>query len=1678
MMSEDIDGPLLLDEISNDTAMMNDHPFDSIEREIDPQCEIKHRKRSDFNFTSLWRKPRISRRKSKSRSGRKSHHDGLFDENNFDDSSPAVQKTTTKKGNYVKDRESFETTGSIPLSDFDEAKDIIPFLDFRGLSSRGVGVGVGDGVNGTVTTNSEASRILKESTILNPKMFITPTPTKRKDSRSRISEGRMSSERVNKDGSDDEVFKSISENNIFNESPTLPRESPKNKYETVDDVINPTTKEEEGREKDAIFGKENLSQNTLYSGDLYQDHGPILSSLSEDSVISDSIRGVRFLPFDKLLDADPTSSNWNHSNKDFVENDDDLWAAHDITMSNHSGEEVQQQTVEEVPNAEPASIAIEANVTSFSDRLKFYQSKTTSPPAQPVQHPSQHKKWDAHETNNLKLPTSSVQLSLDGGSISDHVDSAFDTFLNLCSPKNATLVETGLEEISEKPSDTAVTGHLIHTSTKAMPRNVGIKDGIFGVNNDICTNVEPKYSFSKSTNSRREDRQDLDLEREVDTTRAEQPSSVESPTKIDTNASYIASDSLKGERPSNDSSKILAGRRFRRSGNRFGGVVSRTLGSEAEGSAANKFREDEVHGEGEGDGIDSEQNLYTATTEIKDNTTVVAERASTESKNEPETNYLQAKSNTSKSELHSESNSFQSSGSIHQRANVFGVTLKKQGRYQGKVTSKTETLKTNDLVENEGSVEASDSILKTVNPSAMKELTTPVANEVPVESESKEIIHDLERSCKSSKNRKIDSMGSLANIDQECLEVCAGEKLETINADIQLFKNAEAELIAAPKVKANKIASLESQKKMANVDIVQNQSYKLGNNTWKRRGFEGRAASIDKKTSDDKEHVTNMRSNGSSALLGTDATSNPTPTINNNSLETNIVQNNASKFGSTSLKRRGIKARNISLESRISSDNRDSVINMESGATTRPSSIKETRRELGSSSAKNEDITDSAVGRKSLDSEEIDPDIQVSLNATKNLDCSESLRTSDVQQRASKFGVTLVKRRNFNVKLVAVNTGSTAAVVGSSGNIHGQSDMNQSAAAKPENVTVDKNVKEETNPEKIEEERTELGQPRVNSRSLSSVGYLGYRIKSKKFHSPSKQHDIEGVDSPNPKLHCILDPRVELVSPRKQSKSISISERMKMFERAKTSNYANPMQSRKDIIQKKALASNRREERDDIDHFSGESPKSIKSSGSLPSEDATVSTKRRSTISKTQPGDDDGLKILSESEILTSSIPTNNEYEDNDDVADYDRNNSRRMTLKKYSHMENNGTDIGFCKPKASKQLPPPSPRRRVGHSARRHFFENLGGASREKPHFSRPLVKQNEVVPTNATSPEELEEAPSPYSENLCETDGPPMFVTVEEDFMLKDNISTCLSASENRSVVCKPPDALLLSVSRKAMALMSSDDGKKVPKISLSSTLNTATTEVNDYDSKWRKQLSKTLIMHRYESKGTNEITTSQQYRRCLEKKATSEVIQKSQNQEISNMEKDITQEAEDNNNNSKAEIYRPKVSSSLKARHDIFQSKVGNKYNLEKRKEAHSANNTASELRKVSSALKARRNVFESKSMNPAERGKRFSFGESTVENKPRKSTISSRKSSLSFEDVMKARRSMDSARSSSGSYSSESVVRPSNLLKRVSTASAPSDPQSPLPYRRGFSSTSAALRSSSTGQEKKQQHLRCF
>ena len=105
-------------------------------------------------------------------------------------------------------------------------------------------------------------------------------------------------------------------------------------------------------------------------------------------------------------------------------------------------------------------------------------------------------------------------------------------------------------------------------------------------------------------------------------------------------------------------------------------------------------------------------------------------------------------------------------------------------------------------------------------------------------------------------------------------------------------------------------------------------------------------------------------------------------------------------------------------------------------------------------------------------------------------------------------------------------------------------------------------------------------------------------------------------------------------------------------------------------------------------------------------------------------------------------------------------------------------------------------------YSMRRKFFENLD-RKRMQASMSRPLDTQAEPIQAKNMSdvPEETQTVTDEPSHEDADL---PKFVEVEEDFMLRDNISTCLSASESRSVVCKP-DALLYSVSQKAIAMMS---------------------------------------------------------------------------------------------------------------------------------------------------------------------------------------------------------------------------------------------------------------------------------
>jgi len=300
----------------------------------------KYKKKNDFNFTSLWRKPKLGRRKTKG--------DGRG-QVTYDGSSDNGSSRTPRLGKYFKDRESFETAGSVPLSDFDEAKDTLPFLNFRtGFSNR-------EEEGNSIQSNN--SRVLKERTLLNPKMFLTGTPTKANDANRKVKSDHLVSGKSSKA----ETCDTFSNFDAFQ---NLSKEPSKPNVETED-----RTNEKEGEPPD-VSEKENFCQDTVYGADLYHDHGPILSSLSEDTLLSDSIRGERFLE-DNFNDIDP-SNNWNISRNDNTERERSGW---NFFASKSQTEENDDTTSSEVNEADQ----IETSVRSFSDRLKLFQSKANQP---------------------------------------------------------------------------------------------------------------------------------------------------------------------------------------------------------------------------------------------------------------------------------------------------------------------------------------------------------------------------------------------------------------------------------------------------------------------------------------------------------------------------------------------------------------------------------------------------------------------------------------------------------------------------------------------------------------------------------------------------------------------------------------------------------------------------------------------------------------------------------------------------------------------------------------------------------------------------------------------------------------------------------------------------------------------------------------------------------------------------------------------------------------------------------------------------------------------------------------------------------------------------------------------------------------------------------------------------
>ena len=91
----------------------------------------------------------------------------------------------------------------------------------------------------------------------------------------------------------------------------------KKKNQTLDE----TRKRHNEEDFDDLLDKENLVQDAIYCNGLYPDHGPILSSLSEDtSMYSDSVRGEQFLEdnFNEGTDEIQPRKEWTDSNLSLI----------------------------------------------------------------------------------------------------------------------------------------------------------------------------------------------------------------------------------------------------------------------------------------------------------------------------------------------------------------------------------------------------------------------------------------------------------------------------------------------------------------------------------------------------------------------------------------------------------------------------------------------------------------------------------------------------------------------------------------------------------------------------------------------------------------------------------------------------------------------------------------------------------------------------------------------------------------------------------------------------------------------------------------------------------------------------------------------------------------------------------------------------------------------------------------------------------------------------------------------------------------------------------------------------------------------------------------------------------------------------------------------------------------
>jgi hypothetical protein len=225
-----------------------------------PDVDVKARRQADFNFSSLWRKPRRLLRSS-------TDH---IEHVKLDSPMACEKETISKRSNdrNVTDRESFETMGSPHLSELDESRDVIPVIMKR------------EGWNFTreypEDYDETHSRSLSEKLRKNvsPQMFLTPSPTKSHRTRSNH-QGSTLGNTIN-DQDFDEVFTLIRNNGYKQRLSSHSRKSNSDSREYDAGLVSPHS----GLQKDDT---PEVMQVVEVRGVEYLTGDVLLSSISDDS---------------------------------------------------------------------------------------------------------------------------------------------------------------------------------------------------------------------------------------------------------------------------------------------------------------------------------------------------------------------------------------------------------------------------------------------------------------------------------------------------------------------------------------------------------------------------------------------------------------------------------------------------------------------------------------------------------------------------------------------------------------------------------------------------------------------------------------------------------------------------------------------------------------------------------------------------------------------------------------------------------------------------------------------------------------------------------------------------------------------------------------------------------------------------------------------------------------------------------------------------------------------------------------------------------------------------------------------------------------------------------------------------------------------------------------------------